>query len=35
MAGAILYLTSRAGAFCNGSVQVVDGGALSIQPATY
>ena len=35
MSGSILYLTSRAGAFCNGSVVVVDGGTLSLLPATY
>ena len=35
MAGSILYLTSRAGAYCNGNVVVVDGGTLSLLPATY
>ncbi|TVY19593.1 Short-chain dehydrogenase/reductase SAT3, partial [Lachnellula arida] len=35
MAGAILYLTSRAGGFSNGSVHLVDGGGLSIRPGTY
>jgi len=35
MAGAILYLTSRAGAYLNGSVIVTDGGRLSIMPSTY
>jgi len=28
MAGQILYLTSRAGAYCNGNTIVVDGGRL-------
>ncbi|KAI9850537.1 MAG: hypothetical protein M1838_005546 [Thelocarpon superellum] len=35
MAGATLFLTSRAGAYCNGSVVVTDGGRLSILPSTY
>lgn len=35
MAGCILYLTSRAGGYCNGSVVVADGGRLSIVPSTY
>ncbi|KAM7202965.1 hypothetical protein V8F20_004212 [Naviculisporaceae sp. PSN 640] len=35
MAGTILYLASRAGAFCNGSVLVMDGGRLSIGQSTY
>ncbi|KAF2837431.1 NAD(P)-binding protein [Patellaria atrata CBS 101060] len=35
MAGAILYLASRAGAFCNGNVVVFDGGRLSLMPSTY
>ena len=35
MGGSILYLTSRAGAFCNGNVVVIDGGTLSLLPATY
>jgi NAD(P)-dependent dehydrogenase (short-subunit alcohol dehydrogenase family) len=35
MAGAILYLTSRAGAYLNGNVVVTDGGRLSVVPATY
>lgn len=35
MAGTILYLTSRAGAYCSGNVMVVDGGRLSVLPSTY
>jgi NAD(P)-dependent dehydrogenase (short-subunit alcohol dehydrogenase family) len=35
MAGAILFLTSRAGAFLNGFVLLTDGGALNVHPASY
>lgn len=35
MAGAILFLTSRAGAYLNGNVVVTDGGRLSVLPSTY
>ena len=35
MAGAILYLASPAGSFCNGSVMLLDGGKLGTMPATY
>lgn len=35
MAGTVLYLTSRAGAYCNGVVVVTDGGRISVAMATY
>ena len=35
MAGVILFLASRAGAFCNGTVLVTDGGTISQEPAVY
>ena len=35
MAGCILYLTSRAGAYCTGNVVLTDGGRLSVMPSTY
>ena len=35
MAGTVLYLTSRAGAYCNGVVVLTDGGRLSVMPGTY
>ncbi|KAF2818626.1 NAD(P)-binding protein [Ophiobolus disseminans] len=35
MAGAILFLASRAGGYINGNVLLTDGGRLSIQPGTY
>jgi NAD(P)-dependent dehydrogenase (short-subunit alcohol dehydrogenase family) len=34
MAGQILYLASRAGAYLNGNVIVVDGGRLGTFPST-
>ena len=35
MAGCILYLTSRAGAYVTGTVMLTDGGRLSVMPSTY
>ena len=35
MAGAALYLTSRAGAFLNGNVILVDGGTVGNEPSSY
>ncbi|KAI1141679.1 NAD(P)-binding protein [Hypoxylon sp. FL0543] len=35
MGGAILYLASRAGAYCNGTVIVTDGGRLTTFPSTF
>ncbi|KAI9702767.1 MAG: hypothetical protein M1836_007981 [Candelina mexicana] len=35
MAGTILYLTSKAGAYCNGNVIITDGGRLCITPVSY
>ena len=35
MAGTILYLASKAGGYCNGSVMLVDGGAMAVHPSTY
>lgn len=35
MAGALLFLTSRAGAYINGMVLINEGGRLGIVPATY
>lgn len=33
--GPLLYLASRAGAYCNGNCVITDGGKLSMTPATY
>lgn len=35
MAGLILYLASRAGAYLTGAVMLTDGGRLSGMPGTY
>ncbi|CVL11129.1 related to gluconate 5-dehydrogenase [Fusarium proliferatum] len=35
IAGQALFLTSKAGAYVNGCIQLLDGGRLSILPATY
>lgn len=35
MAGAILYLTSKAGAYVSGNVLLTDGGRINIVPSTY
>jgi NAD(P)-dependent dehydrogenase (short-subunit alcohol dehydrogenase family) len=35
MAGAVLYLASRAGSFVNGCILLPDGGMLSVRPGSY
>ncbi|KAI1360294.1 short chain dehydrogenase [Xylaria arbuscula] len=35
LAGTILYLASRAGAYCNGTIFAFDGGRLAVIPSTY
>ncbi|KAF2225328.1 hypothetical protein BDZ85DRAFT_91795 [Elsinoe ampelina] len=35
MAGTVLYTVGKAGSYLNGNVQVLDGGRLSVMPATY
>ena len=34
MAGTSLYLASEAGAYCSGSIQVIDGGRLGTLPGS-
>ncbi|KAK4118652.1 NAD(P)-binding protein [Parathielavia appendiculata] len=35
MAGTLLYLASRAGAYCNGTVLMMDGGRLGVMQSSY
>ena len=35
LAGVMIYLASKAGAYVNGSVMLVDGGKLATVPCTY
>lgn len=35
MASLILFLVGKSGAYHNGNVQVIDGGRLSMMPASY
>jgi NAD(P)-dependent dehydrogenase (short-subunit alcohol dehydrogenase family) len=35
MAGTVLYLASKAGGYCNGSVNLIDGGDCALNPSTY
>ena len=36
MGGTVLYFASEAGAYCSGTIHLVDGGRLGLQPgATY
>ncbi len=35
MAGSVLFLAGRPGAYCNGSVLMADGGRLSVMASSY
>ena len=35
MEGTILYMASRAGAYLNGKIMLIDGGRLSMLPSAY
>lgn len=35
MAGSLLYLASRTGSYCNGTVLMADGGRLSVMVSSY
>lgn len=35
IAGVLLYLVGKSGAYANGNVQLSDGGRLSMMPATF
>jgi NAD(P)-dependent dehydrogenase (short-subunit alcohol dehydrogenase family) len=35
MAGTILYLASKAGGYCDGSVLLFDGGVMTVKPSSY